>query len=178
MSHELMEPSLDDTVSVTDVVKFCRSSTGVSSSERSSVVSSTSFSSAPPPTIYFPQSLLTLIHVHYLSRVLQPSLEWKIHEPHRALLSLKTFLPPFFKHVGYVSNHFLESASQAINVFFQRNTFHIVPKDFSPLSALGSLFGAESKSFFLHVDGDFNVDKCLAYSQVLSGLEIQNKSPK
>ncbi|KAL0239900.1 hypothetical protein GEMRC1_010008 [Eukaryota sp. GEM-RC1] len=75
-------PSLNDSISVTDFVECDGSSSGVSSSNLSSDTSSAPYSPTHSPSnhLHFQQSILTLIHLHYLSRLLESSLEWNCHE--------------------------------------------------------------------------------------------------
>ncbi|KAL0242932.1 hypothetical protein GEMRC1_005495 [Eukaryota sp. GEM-RC1] len=130
-----------DDVSVTDLVDCCPSSS-ISSLKPGSKVSSAPFSSTRSPSIplKFQQSLLTLIHLHFLSRMLEASPEWKRDEPHRALRTLKTVLPTFFSQVGYVSHYFFESVFLATKMFFLRNTFHVIPENLPQLFSIASFF--------------------------------------
>ncbi|KAL0239705.1 hypothetical protein GEMRC1_009813 [Eukaryota sp. GEM-RC1] len=134
-----------DAVSVTDSVEpNVISSSCISFSNPS--CASYSPDNSPSSHVHFQQSLLTLIHLHFLSRLFESSLEWNRHEPRDALLKLKKDLLTIFKKVGCVSHHFFESALLATNVFFQIKTFHVVPKDIFQVLSFASFFGADVRS--------------------------------
>ncbi|KAL0239612.1 hypothetical protein GEMRC1_009720 [Eukaryota sp. GEM-RC1] len=178
MSHSVLlsqsNRSLDDTVSVTDVVEYNGSSSSISSSHPSSDTSSAScyLDDSPSNHLHFQQSLLILIHLHFLRQFLGSALEWSTTEPRHTLLFLKEEFPTFFKKVGYVSHHFFESALLSTKVFFQTNTFHTDSKELHQLCSFASFFGADVQSVFLHVDGTFNVEQFLSYSNIISGLDL------
>ncbi|KAL0239348.1 hypothetical protein GEMRC1_009456 [Eukaryota sp. GEM-RC1] len=178
MSHSVLfsksSRSLDDSVSVTAVVEYNGSSSRISSSNPRSDPASASCSTNDSPSnhLHFQQSLLTLIHLHFLRQFLESSLEWITTQPDHDLLSLKEEFPTFFKKVGYVSHNFFESALLATKVFFQTNTFNVVTEDLLHLCSFASFFGAEVQSVFLHVDGTFKVEEFLSYSPIISGLEL------
>ncbi|KAL0242596.1 hypothetical protein GEMRC1_005159 [Eukaryota sp. GEM-RC1] len=84
--------SCNDTVSVGHVIGYKKiPSSTTSSSNSSSDVSYASCSSALSPSTHlrFQQSLLTLIHLRFLSRLLAPSLEWNHIRHPSVLISLK-----------------------------------------------------------------------------------------
>ncbi|KAL0239579.1 hypothetical protein GEMRC1_009687 [Eukaryota sp. GEM-RC1] len=133
-------------------------------------------SHSPPSILRLQQSLLVLIHLHFLNHLLEHSSHYDRDDPCRALLNLKRDLSKFFKKLGYVSHHFFESSLLATKVFFQTNTFHVVPKGLPQLCSFSSFFGAELRSVFLHVHGIFDVEKFVNYSNVISGLELELKN--
>ncbi|KAL0239603.1 hypothetical protein GEMRC1_009711 [Eukaryota sp. GEM-RC1] len=144
--------------SVSDVGEHNGSSSSFSSSNPSSDTLSVSFSPAHSPSthLHFQQSLLTLMHLRFLTRLLQSSLEWNRTTP-----------------LGFVSHHFFESALQSTTVFFQTNTFHITPEDLVQLCAFASFFEADVRSIFLHIDGSFKAEQFLNFSRVILGLELR-----
>ncbi|KAL0244244.1 hypothetical protein GEMRC1_008329 [Eukaryota sp. GEM-RC1] len=160
--------SSDGDVSVADLVECYENS----SSKPSSSTSSSSSSTFPSISLHFQQSLLVLIHLHFLNQRLESALEWNYDEPRRAFHSLNTELISFFKKVGYVSYCFFESALSAVKVFFQLNTLHLLPQDLAQLFSLPSFFGADLSSIFLHVDGPFNVEEFHCYFLVITVLEL------
>ncbi|KAL0239797.1 hypothetical protein GEMRC1_009905 [Eukaryota sp. GEM-RC1] len=131
---------------------------------------------SPPNILRFQQSLLVLIHLHFLNHLLEHSSHWD-RDDFSDVLNLKKDLPKFFKKLGYMSDHFFESSLLATKVFFQTNTFHVLPKDLPQLFPLSSFFKADPKSIFLHVDKAFNVEDWISYSPIISGLELDLKSP-
>ncbi|KAL0239600.1 hypothetical protein GEMRC1_009708 [Eukaryota sp. GEM-RC1] len=137
----------------------------ISSSNLRSKKSSTSYSTIDSASnrLHFQQSLLILIHLHFLRRFLTRG------ESHR----LKKDLFTFFAKVGYVSHHFFESALLAIKVFLQTNTFHVEPEDLPQLCSFASFFGAEIQSVFVHINGIFKAEEFLCFSHVISGLEFK-----
>ncbi|KAL0239570.1 hypothetical protein GEMRC1_009678 [Eukaryota sp. GEM-RC1] len=154
-----------------------------------SVVSSSSLSSPKPnldpsslvvSSFHYPsnlkirlqESLLILIHLHLMKLLLISSLKVTYADPRRPFLCLKENLPTLMKKVGHVSHRFFESTCLAVKVFFQSNTFPVTSSDLSQLCSFASFFGAEVQSVFLHVDGTFNVEELLNYSQFISGLEV------
>ncbi|KAL0239622.1 hypothetical protein GEMRC1_009730 [Eukaryota sp. GEM-RC1] len=167
--------SLDDTLSVSDVVGcHATSSSDISSSNPSSdSPSSARFSyDHPPNNLNVQQSLLVLIHLHFLGERLKSSLKWIHHSLRRPLHCFMEDLLKYFQKVGYVSPRFFESVHLATKVFFQRNTFHVNPKDLPQLSSAASFFGAEPKSIFLHIQWTFKAGEFLNYSPSISGLEL------
>ncbi|KAL0239467.1 hypothetical protein GEMRC1_009575 [Eukaryota sp. GEM-RC1] len=131
----------------------------------------TSSFQSPSRCLHSQQSLLILINVHLLRSLCKSALE--LNRYYRSsLLNLKNTLVTFFKKVGYVSHHFFESALFASKVFFQTNTFQVIPEELPQLCSFASFFGADIQSVFLHVKGNFNVEEHLPYSNVISGLEL------
>ncbi|KAL0233167.1 hypothetical protein GEMRC1_011912 [Eukaryota sp. GEM-RC1] len=171
------EPSLKRSRSLKEHVSDKRngSSCSISSSNPISDPASALYSpfDSPSSHLSFQQSLLVLIHLHFLSHLLKSSLEWDCGEPRRALLNLKKHLPTFFNKVGYVSHHFFESALLSTKVYFQTNTFHIASSDLPQLRSFASFFGADVQSVFFHVNRTFRVEEFLRYSPVVSGLELE-----
>ncbi|KAL0239507.1 hypothetical protein GEMRC1_009615 [Eukaryota sp. GEM-RC1] len=97
--------SLDNNVTDIGVVQCSSSPSSISSSFPTSNASSSGPHAflSPSTHLHFQKSLLSLVHLHFLSHFLEHSLEWN----RRDLLSLKVELPTFFKKVGYVSSSFL-----------------------------------------------------------------------
>ncbi|KAL0239825.1 hypothetical protein GEMRC1_009933 [Eukaryota sp. GEM-RC1] len=120
--------------------------------------------------IQFQQSLVVLIHLRLLRFLCKSSLD--VRTSHYLFRSRK-IIPTFLKKVGYVSHHFFESALLATKVFFQTNTFSVVPKELPQLCSFASFFGAEVQSVFLYADGTSIVEEFLNYSNVISGLELK-----
>ncbi|KAL0239419.1 hypothetical protein GEMRC1_009527 [Eukaryota sp. GEM-RC1] len=139
--------SLYNSVAVTDVVECNRSSSSISSSNPSSDTSSSLCSPIDSPSkhLQLPQSLLTVIHSHLVSRLLEPSLEWRGNEPRSGFLSKGVF---------------------------EIHTFHIASFDLPQLCSFASFFEADVPSLFLHVYGSFNIEEFLSYSHVITGLEF------
>ncbi|KAL0252048.1 hypothetical protein GEMRC1_001260 [Eukaryota sp. GEM-RC1] len=120
--------------------------------------------------LYFQQSLLVLIHSHYLRRLLMSSLKRK----HRhSLLSVIKELPSFFKNVGYVSRRFFESAFPALKVFFETNTFPMNCDDLPLIPSITSVFGAEIQSVVLEVDQSFEVEHISELTSIISHLKSE-----
>ncbi|KAL0235612.1 hypothetical protein GEMRC1_002194 [Eukaryota sp. GEM-RC1] len=88
------------------------------------------------------------------------------------LAALKTGLPAFFRQVGYVSNHFLDSSFQAVEVFFQLHTFHADLIRLPKLISLASFFGADLQSVFVETYQNLDIQKSLNYSGIITGLRI------
>ncbi|KAL0251408.1 hypothetical protein GEMRC1_001396 [Eukaryota sp. GEM-RC1] len=132
-------------------------------------------------SLQFQQSLLVLIHLHLLRRYFKTSIQVNTDFCHRLFYgrsgpfhSLKKDLRTFCIHVGYVSNHFFESALLAVKMHFQTNTFPVISTEFSQLSLLSSFFEADLSSIFLHVLTDsFDVEEFSDYSHIISGLELE-----
>ncbi|KAL0242519.1 hypothetical protein GEMRC1_005082 [Eukaryota sp. GEM-RC1] len=127
-------------------------------------------SSTHPPSkpIHVQQSLLILIHLHWLRRFINNHDGTNVR-----LTTLKTALPAFFGQVGYVSNHFLDSSFQAVKVFFQLHTFHADLEHLPKLTSLASFFGADLQSVFMYVYGISEIGKFLNYSGIITGLRIK-----
>ncbi|KAL0240048.1 hypothetical protein GEMRC1_010155 [Eukaryota sp. GEM-RC1] len=62
--------------------------------------------------VHFQQSLLILIQFHYLNRLIKLPLPLKIY--HKPLLDVINGLISFFEKVGFVSQHFFDSAFSAV----------------------------------------------------------------
>ncbi|KAL0239689.1 hypothetical protein GEMRC1_009797 [Eukaryota sp. GEM-RC1] len=168
-------PTLDDAKPSTSLQSRdqCSPSAGRTMSSSPSTHSSRESPDTSKKSIHVQQSLLILINLHLLRRLLQTSTEENHSEPCLTVVCLKRDLPTFFKKVGYVSNHFFESALLSIKVFFQTNTFAVVPKELPQLFLLTSFFGTSLPSVFLHIlNESFNVEKFLKYSHIISGLEL------
>ncbi|KAL0239958.1 hypothetical protein GEMRC1_010066 [Eukaryota sp. GEM-RC1] len=135
-------------------------------------VSSASCSSVHYHSTHFPlqQSLLVLIHLHYLRRLIKFSTSPL--RPCAGVHTLNSSVSTFFKQVGYVSRHFFESALLATKVFFQTNTFRVFSKYLPQLRSYASSFGADMPSVFVHQFGTFNAEEFLSYSNVISGLDL------
>ncbi|KAL0228958.1 hypothetical protein GEMRC1_013578 [Eukaryota sp. GEM-RC1] len=96
--------------------------------------------------LHFQQSLLSLIHLHLLQRHFESSisvtqqslLSIEPYSIHDNFLRLKQETPTFYKKVGYVSQHFFESALLATKMFFQTSTFKVESEDLHQLSSLSS----------------------------------------
>ncbi|KAL0242672.1 hypothetical protein GEMRC1_005235 [Eukaryota sp. GEM-RC1] len=148
-------------------------STVMSNCDELSVLSS---STHPPcKRVHVQQTVLILIHLHLLRFLFKRALE---HEkiPLRfnpQLDGLKRVLPAFFGQAGYVSNYFLDSSFQAVNVYFQLHTFHADLHDIPKLISLASFFEADLQSVFLDVYGTLEIEKCLNYSGIITGLSIK-----
>ncbi|KAL0242759.1 hypothetical protein GEMRC1_005322 [Eukaryota sp. GEM-RC1] len=127
--------------------------------------------------VHVQQILLILIHLHLMRRLLNRTLENNHHRTNPQLTALKTALPAFFGQAGYVSNHFLDSSFQAVQVFFQIHTFHADLKHVPKLLSLASFFGADLPSVFLHVYSTLEIEKFLNYSGIITGLRIELREP-
>ncbi|KAL0242495.1 hypothetical protein GEMRC1_005058 [Eukaryota sp. GEM-RC1] len=136
-----------------------------------SVLSSSTVS--PSKRVHVQQTLLILIHLHLLRRLLKLTLENIHNRTNLELTALKTALPTFFGQVGYVSNHFLDSSFQAVKVYFQLHTFHADLKHLPELVSLASFFGGDLQSVFLDTYEILEVEKCLNYSDIITGLRIK-----
>ncbi|KAL0228974.1 hypothetical protein GEMRC1_013594 [Eukaryota sp. GEM-RC1] len=167
--------SLDDNDAVTVVMECIGSSSTICSPKHSFIVSSGSCSSIHIVSnrLHFQQSLHILIHIHFLSRLLQTFFEWTSDDLRPPLVKLTNDIHTFFKKVGYVSHRFFTSALLAVKVFFQSNTFPVSPQDLPHLRSFASFFGADLESVFLHVDGMLNVEEFRIYSHSILGLELK-----
>ncbi|KAL0239675.1 hypothetical protein GEMRC1_009783 [Eukaryota sp. GEM-RC1] len=170
--------SLNETVSLTDVVECNGSCFSISSSNPNTFSTSTLCSTVDSPSdnLYFPQTLLTLINMCFLCNLSKYSLDGNRTSPRRVLVTLKIKMHTFFKKVGYVSHRFFESALHASKVFLETNTFHVVPKDLPPLCSFASFFGTDIQSVFFYVSGFFKKEEMLNYSHKISGLELELKN--
>ncbi|KAL0239838.1 hypothetical protein GEMRC1_009946 [Eukaryota sp. GEM-RC1] len=176
MCHSGPSLSINDVLSPTGTNVCVVSSTSISSLDQPHCNDRSALPSPLNPSsefIWFQQSLVVLLHFHLLMRFLKSPLEAGHIRPRRVLLKLKTDIPKFFMIVGYVSHRFFESALLTTKVFFQTNTFHVVPKDLPQLCLFASFFGAEIDSVFLHVRGNFHAPEFLCYSHLTSGLEME-----
>ncbi|KAL0229179.1 hypothetical protein GEMRC1_013799 [Eukaryota sp. GEM-RC1] len=122
--------------------------------------------------LHFQQSLLTLIHLHLLKRLFNSRQEYNRREPHIQFLNLKHQVSTLFQKVGFVSHHFFQTSFLALTLFFQTNTFPIVPNDFSPLHSFACFFGADVKSIFLHLKDSFKVEEFLSYADAFTRLDL------
>ncbi|KAL0243176.1 hypothetical protein GEMRC1_005737 [Eukaryota sp. GEM-RC1] len=125
------------------------------------------------------QTLLILVHLHLLRRLVKDTLEHNHDRTKHQLSALKTALPAFFGQVGYVSNHFLDSSSQAVKVFFQLHTFHTNLKHLPELISLTSFFRTGLQSVFLdtYTYGSWKIEKFLNYSGIITGLTLYLSEP-
>ncbi|KAL0241752.1 hypothetical protein GEMRC1_006987 [Eukaryota sp. GEM-RC1] len=169
MSHSelLSNRSLDYCASTTDVVGFSSNISSQKSSSDTLTDSCSSFQSASI-VLRVPQSLLVLIHLHYLNKFLTNTCKW--NQQSHVDLKKELFTP--FRNVGYVSNRFFESALLAVNLVIQTHMFPVELKDLPQLCLFAPFFGAKLHSVFLTVDRVFNLKEFLSYSRIISGLKV------
>ncbi|KAL0250901.1 hypothetical protein GEMRC1_000115 [Eukaryota sp. GEM-RC1] len=122
--------------------------------------------------VRFQHSLLILIQRHLLDLLLTSSLEVSYDDPRRPLFNFKDGLYTFIERHGYVSRQFLQAAFLAVRMFFQGNTFPIVPEDLPQLCSYASLFEAEVRSVFFHVYKISKVEEILDHAPIVSGFSL------
>ncbi|KAL0239562.1 hypothetical protein GEMRC1_009670 [Eukaryota sp. GEM-RC1] len=82
----------------------------------------------------------------------------------------------FYVKVGYVSQRFFKSSFLSVKMFFETNTFPLVPQDLPKLSSIASFFGAELRSVCLSIVKSSVVEDILEFTSIVTHLKAEDSS--
>ncbi|KAL0242591.1 hypothetical protein GEMRC1_005154 [Eukaryota sp. GEM-RC1] len=122
--------------------------------------------------LHLPQSLLVLIGSRFLTHLHNASIKPGRYSYPKFCSDFSKNLSLFFHKLGYVSQHFLESATITVQVFLESNTHHLDSQELDRLLSLSSFFGANIRSVNLLLEHTFKSNTIFESSSIVSGLQF------
>ncbi|KAL0242936.1 hypothetical protein GEMRC1_005499 [Eukaryota sp. GEM-RC1] len=122
--------------------------------------------------LHLPSSLLVLIGSRFLTHLHNASIKPGRYSYPKFCSDFSKNLSLFFHKIGYVSQHFLESATITVQVFLESNTHHLDSQELDRLLSLSSFFGANIRSVNLLLEHTFKSNTIFESSSIVSCLQF------